>query len=207
MINPSNTDRLIRSPDFASRFSRRCVTQVHGPNDSDRERLKLFIQDRFNRAYGADINSFMPNLVSISNHAGEFKAAVGYRSARDERLFLEQYLSDSVESLLIEKTGQMITRDQIVEVGNLACASIGYARLSIIELTLLLYSAGYEWVVFTLTKELYNSFQRLQLQPQFLASADRQKISSGLDQWGSYYDSEPRVMFGHIETGLRTLLD
>ncbi len=180
------------------------ITQIHGHDDLDINIVKQFIRDQFYKKYQAEINNFMPNLVSILNHKGQLKAAVGYRNAKLGPLFLEQYLSSPIETLLSTKSGQAVSRDQIVEVGNLACVTAGYARIAIIKLTQLLHNANYQWVVFTLTQELLNSFKKLNLTPQFLEIADQERIISK-DSWGTYYETSPVVMYGHIETGLNLL--
>jgi hypothetical protein len=185
-------------------LSNRLVTQVHGNNDSDNVFVKNFIKMQFYKKYNAEINSFMPNLVSIIHQKSGLKAAVGYRSATHHCLFLEQYLSSPIEQLLSKQEGYAISRSQIVEVGNLACVTPGYARVAIIELTKMLHTAGYEWVVFTLTRELLNSFKRLNLSPQYLEPAKSEKVNAN-DNWGSYYDTSPTVMYGNIKTGLSLL--
>jgi hypothetical protein len=182
----------------------RLITQIHGSNDPDNEQVKLFIKQQFFKKYNAKINSFMPNLVSIINNKGDLKAAVGYRSAKHHSLFLEQYISSTIEHLLSTQENTPISRSQIVEVGNLACVSPGYARIAIIKLTQLLNSAGYEWVVFTLTKELKNSFNKLNLTPKYLETAKSEKVNTN-DYWGSYYSTSPAVMYGNIKTGLLLL--
>lgn len=53
-----------------------------------------------------------------------------------------------------------------MEVGNLAAASPGAARLLIVALTDLLVALGYRWVTFTGTLGLLNSFQRLGPHPR-----------------------------------------
>lgn len=200
--NISNHEELTNTNQIA--LCDRLVTQIHGNNDPDNEIVKSFIKYQFFKKYSAAINSFMPNLVSIVNRKGDLKAAVGYRSAKQHSLFLEQYISSPVEQYLSAQEGHEINRSQIVEVGNLACVAPGYARIAIIKLTQMLHSAGYEWVVFTLTKELANSFKRLNLSPQYLVTAKSEKVNNN-DNWGSYYDTSPTVMYGNIKTGLSLL--
>ena len=187
-----------------STLSNRLITQIHGHNDPDNDLVKNFIKKQFFKKYNAQINSFMPNLVSITDQKGQLKAAVGYRNANQHSLFLEQYLSSPIEDLLSIQEGHIISRSEIVEVGNLACVTSGYARIAIIKTTQMLHSAGYKWVVFTLTKELLNSFKRLNLSPQYLETAKGEKVNTH-DNWGSYYETSPTVMYGNIKTGLSLL--
>ncbi|MEJ2115921.1 MAG: thermostable hemolysin, partial [Gammaproteobacteria bacterium] len=104
-------------------LSSRLITQIHGDDDPDGNLVKEFIKKQFFIKYKAEINSLMPNIVSMVNKNGDIRAAVGYKSADKQRLYLEQYLSLPIERLLSSKEGHDIARDQIVEVGNLACLS------------------------------------------------------------------------------------
>jgi hypothetical protein len=59
--------------------------------------------------------------------------------------------------------------------------------------------------VFTATASLLNSFGRLRLQPSALAPADPSRLPDAGQQWGSYYDTQPQVMFGDIRYGYEKL--
>jgi hypothetical protein len=58
---------------------------------------------------------------------------------------------------------------------------------------------------FTGTNTLLNSFQRLGLSPLSLGLADPACMGAQLDDWGSYYASEPQVMVGDIYSGYQHL--
>ena len=181
------------------------LTILHSSIDPSAKFAKKFVQEDFMSHYNAHISEFMPNLVSIINKNKEVRAVAGYRGARDNNLFLEQYLDHPIETFISDYSGIDITRDQIVEVGNLACAANGYARLVIIRLTEMLYKSGYRWVAFTATQILYNSFLRLGLTPHAITSADPKRLLNSDNDWGSYYDNSPQVMFGSIEWGFNKL--
>lgn len=168
----------------------------------ERSACEDFIAARFQRAHGARIGHFSPHLLGVRDALGRWRAASGYTPADGRRLFLEQYLDAPVEQVISQDRGRAIDRDRIVEVGNLAASSIGMARALIPLLARHLERLGYEWVVFTATRELRNTFARLGLHPVALAPADPARLLQRGD-WGRYYDNDPVVMAGRISHGVR----
>lgn len=171
------------------------------PEDSLRSTLESFIQQRFRKAHGADIRHFMPELFGMSDMSGTLSAVVGVRLASDGPLFLEGYLDESIEPLISAAAGQSVARTSVVEVGNLAASDTGSARLSIIVMTYLLAMGGLEWVAFTGSLGLVNSFHRLGLKPVTLCAADPARLGEERHAWGSYYESKPWVHVGNIRAG------
>jgi len=168
----------------------------------DRQQVERFIHDRFGIEYSADIRNFMPNLLRLMTDSGELIAAAGYRTAGEHRLFLETYLDEPVEEVLSRAYGQIIARDSIVEVGNLADAHPGGGRAAITALTAYLSGMGYQWVVFTGVKKLRNGFRRLGIETEQIGQADTARLKSKeLQRWGRYYQSGPLVMAGNIMKG------
>lgn len=174
-----------------------------GPTSPARDRVALeaFIGDRFAERYGARIRHFMPELLGLEDGAGKLRASVGLRDAGCESLFLERYLDHPVECEIRAACGDLPPRERIVEVGNLAARSGGAARLLIVALADLLAAEGFDWVVFTATPEVVNSFHRLELEPIALGDAQASRMGAELADWGSYYDAQPQVMAGHIGRG------
>lgn len=173
---------------------------------SDRRSVERFIHDRFGIEYDADIRHYMPNLLRLTTSAGELIAAAGYRAASGNRLFLETYLDNSIEEELSRRYGQIISRESIVEVGNLADAHPGGGRAAITALTAYLSGMGYQWVVFTGVKKLRNCFRRLGIETERIAHADTSRLKNDeLRLWGRYYQSGPLVMAGNIMKGFWAL--
>jgi|SRR5512145_3264930 hypothetical protein len=166
-----------------------------------RASFEQFIAARFDRAYGARVGHFSPHLLGVRDALARWQAASGYTPAAGQRLFLEQYFDRPVEDSLAG-LGRPVARERIVEVGNLAAASAGMARTLIPLLARHLHRLGYEWVVFTATRELRNSFRRLGLNPLRLARADPARLADGGASWGSYYQHDPLVMAGRIVRAL-----
>lgn len=168
---------------------------------------EAFIRERFAARYGARVRHFMPTLLQLEDDSGMRHGAVGVRSAALESLFLERYLDRPVETEIARQSGFSPARERIIEVGNLAARGDGHARLLIVALTALLVARGFDWVVFTGTLEVRNSFSRLDLGPFPLGEADPARMGDELADWGSYYDSHPMVMAGNIRRGHERLLN
>lgn len=179
----------------------------HGRLDPQRLLMEGFVRDRFRRTYGAEVASFCPELLSLVGEDQELCAVAGVRAADQERLYSEHYLDAEIETFLAVQTGRpRISRSSIVEVGNLAPASVGQARWLIATLTAYLYSSGYEWVVFTAIPPVYNAFIRLGLPLKIHARADVTRLPPAERvQWGNYYDAGPVVCYGEIAQGFQQL--
>ena len=162
----------------------------------------------YRKAYGARLNEFMPRLLKVAGQDGAFRAIVGMRNAVDQPLFLETYLDEPIEQSIARKTGEVVGRDCIVEIGNLAESRPGDARLGIIASTMYLHKQGYRWVVFTAVPQLLNAFKRLGMEPLDMVAADPERLPE--DQralWGSYYAERPMVCLGDIAAGYASLKD
>jgi len=175
-------------------------------DDDHRERntVEQFIHQAFRQAYGADVQSYCPTLLSFRDDDRQ-RAAVGYRDGCIEPLFAEQYLSRPAHEVIASHTGNPIERSSIVEVGNLALGHAGEARWVIAALTIFLHTLGYRWVLFTAIRPLVNAFQRLGMNPVKLAEAHAGQLADKGLAWGSYYDAQPFVCAGNIDSGYQKL--
>jgi len=154
------------------------------------------------------VQHFLPYMMRIRNKQLQYKSVLGYRDAASEALYLEHYLDEPIETAISRYLGYPVDRSKIVEVGNLAEAEAGDARMAIIGATAYFYAAGYRWVVFTGVRRLRNAFSKLGLSPKQLIAADERRLPAGdLEQWGSYYNGDPVVCFGSLEDGHNNLQD
>lgn len=176
------------------------VEQFHA-DDIGRADLESFIARAFMDSYGAEVSHFCDVLLGCRDGHGNWIAALGYTLAASGDTFLEQYLDAPIEVALGARIGHPVPRDEIVEVGNLASSHPGAARALIVSTTRLLHDLGLRWVAFTATASLLNSFTRLRLQPEVLAAADPSRLADAGRSWGSYYETQPKVMFGDIRYG------
>lgn len=175
---------------------------VCGPDHPGRVAAEAFTAGHYQRHFGASLTSFFPQLLTINARRGGLRACLGYRDAATGPLFLEQYLQRPVEQIVSERLGMSLPRKAIVEVGGLAAAWPGAGRRLILGSAGWLHRAGFEVVVFTATRCLANSFQRLNLSPVELAPADPACLREGPDVWGDYYVHAPRVYGGVIASAV-----
>ena len=179
------------------------LTECRG---EDRAEVEAFIRETFALAYKADVNSFMPRLLAVCRKNGDLLAAFGVRAAKNEKLFLENYLDRPIEQEIRARAGVELDRSKIVEIGNLAAVYPGGVRWMIVALTVMLYEEGYEWVVFTGTSALRNGCNRLGLHPIEICPAQPERLEAGeRGRWGSYYENHPVVMCGNIRQGFQSM--
>ena len=174
------------------------------PETDMAETVAGFIRRRFFHAYGAEPSLRIPALLALTTAQGTLLAAVGVRNAALEKLFLEDYLSVPVESVM---PNAGIERHRIAEIAHLAGVEAGVSRFLFASLSVWLDSAGYDWVVCTGTDQLRNSFHRLGIATQVLAKADPARLPDGGAGWGRYYDHRPVVMAIRVADGMSALRD
>ena len=173
----------------------------------ERARVESFIQKIYAESYNARISVTYPTLMSIKNGEGNILAAVGFRPAGDERLFLEQYIGAPIEDSLSGIYSREIRREQITEIGNLASAGGGAAVFLFIAMASHLNNKGISHAVVTGTDLLHKNFVRFGLNPQKICDATPEAVSRDAEKWGSYYDMNPRVLAGSISDSLARLKD
>lgn len=171
----------------------------------ERASLEAFIDAVYRKMYGAKLSHFCDTLVGCRDAQGAWIAAIGFSLAGKGDTFLEQYLDVPLENMVANSIGAPVSRQQIVEVGNLAATRAGAARELIIHMTRQLHEQGLSWVAFTATRCLLNSFARLRIGVVTLAEADPRRLPGAGKNWGSYYATKPQVMFGDIRSGYERL--
>jgi hypothetical protein len=158
-----------------------------------------YVRERYLHAYNAEITHFLPWLLSMEC-LGHQSGVAGLQPAQASPLFLEQYLALPVELLLAAKTGELVPRNRIVEVGNLVAGRKGASHLLFLMFTATLQAAGYEWIVFTATRGLRNNLNKLGFPLVELQAVDVAGLAPKVrEAWGSYYSTEPKVMAGRLQ--------
>lgn len=171
--------------------------ELHSSFSCRRSVVECYIKNKFASVYGANVQEFLPHLMTLSCH-DKISAAVGMRPAHEHSLYVENYLEKPVEHEVEALTGISTRREEIVEIGNLVSTWRGSSQLLFMLLTQLLFRLGYEWVVFTATIEVEKLLGRLKLSPFTLCKADPAVLAEQGKQWGRYYDRDPHVMLGHL---------
>lgn len=172
-----------------------------GVADPRRAAAEAFVAQVYRARYGARLGAFMPQLLAWRDDVGALRAVVGLRHGGDAPLFVEQYLDMPAEAAVAAALGRPVAREALVEVGNFAACSAGDARAVIVHLTERLHAAGVRWVLFAATRQLRNAFDRLHLATVELADADPARLGEGSADWGTYYDAQPKLMFGDVAAG------
>lgn len=178
--------------------------KIYDRDDQERSLVEKFISDIYLQRFGAHIHSFAPKLIALT-HEESIVAAMGIRDAKQERLFLEQYLDIPIDTAIHDIGFESTSRDQIVEVGQLAAAQAGQGRQLMRLVVPILADLGFQWVASTVTRELRQLLIRLGVVPLTLGNASPNRLGSQVHEWGSYYEHSPVVVAGRILPALETI--
>ena len=181
-------------PKKNDQYSHNTVLAVYEKHTPGRHAVEQFIQTIYAERYGAQVPSFAPVLLSLQSTDGSLLAAVGYRCAATEHLFLENYLNQPIEQALFGLSVKADSRQHVVEVAHLVATRPGAGRIMIVELGYWLRNLGVEWVVSTVTRELRHLFIRMGIAPQALDVASPERLGSQAQCWGDYYSHDPVVL-------------
>lgn len=177
---------------------------LYGAKCVGRVDLERFIAEKYRQIHNAQLNEYLPLLFGI-RHNTELVGAVGMRPGLYRPMFLEQYLDLPIEQQVAAFSNQPVDRCSLVEIGNLAIARKGYGPLLMAMMTAVLAEAGYEWMVFTVTEQVERLIRRLGFKPHYLKGAEPDRLVGDQSLWGSYYENNPRVMVGKLETAMAVI--
>lgn len=167
-----------------------------------RGELEAYVQAAFHAKHGAVVRTFMPTLLAFRDRAELLRGVAGVRGAAEERLYLEQYLErpveDALATALAARGAKALQRTQIAEVGNLAGHNCRAAVRMVAHIPAYLMSHGYEWIVFTATGALQQILAGFGAPLVELARADGASVARASDDWGRYYETDPRVFAGRL---------
>ncbi|MGH1460766.1 MAG: thermostable hemolysin [Neptuniibacter sp.] len=175
---------------------------------ANQKQVKQFAQQRFKAAYGADIKDFLPNMIALVDSNNRLQASAGFQSAAATSLYLEHYLDKPIEATIADRLNVSIPRrNEILEVGNLASLSAGATRRLILNLACYFQSQGFKWLVITATPQVKHSFEKLNvgLNLHSICPASLDAVSTSETNWGNYYDHDPEVYVGDIDSGICAL--
>ena len=138
--------------------------------------------------------------------AGDLVACTGYRQASREPLFLEQYLDSAVEACLFEATGQLVKRENIVEIGGFAVTNAEYALPFMFHLAPAFAAMGFSTAVCAVTDPVRRYLKKLGVETVSLGDADPSRVDTSNNAWGTYYDLAPCVLAGNIDAAVQKIL-
>lgn len=124
-------------------------------------------------------------------------AALGYRLASEERLFLEDYLDQPIEHAVSELFGRPTSRDRVVEIGAHA-SDRSRATVALWARTARHLDGVADVAVAVLTTPLRSMFARLGIDIREICKADPARLPGGGAGWGHYYNLQPWVCAGLI---------
>jgi hypothetical protein len=178
---------------------------VHPRGARQRAQLEDFVRREYLSHVQARVTQFMPLLLALHDSGGEVQAVVGCRGAAEEKLFLETYTREPIERLLARRLATRVARDEIVEIGSLACRGGRAAVHMVRALIPFLMDAGFSWVVFTGADTVKKVFRLMRLEPTVLCAADESALGEQRHDWGDYYRHHPEVMAGRLRDGAALL--
>ncbi len=161
----------------------------------ERKDVEQFIHDVFADSYDANVQQFMPQLISLRDENQQLVAAFGMRKADQEPLFLERYLDEPIEVVISSRFNRVITRHEITEIGNLAVANPRNAGVLIAHVIKHSLDIKVAWCVATAHHTLQNGLIKGGRDVYALQSADKTRLTA-IEQatWGRYYDQLSQVV-------------
>ena len=181
-----------------SEFRVNCSLQ----GDPGRPRVERYIAGIFQAAYDARVMEYMPMLCSLERH-DTLVAALGLRKAGGKQLFCEQYLDEPVESVVTGAFGTRTPRQSIWELGNLVASSPGQAVRLYLLVAAALGEIGVRYLTFAAIRPVRNSIQRCGFSTRVICDAHPARLGERAQEWGSYYENDPKVVLADIRQALR----
>ncbi|MCB1614867.1 MAG: thermostable hemolysin [Pseudomonadales bacterium] len=183
-------------PVFYSGASNSARLILAGRDHDKKSRLEHFVYNTFYSHYGARVNHFMPLMLAFEQN--DILAVAGVRSACGSHLFLEQYLDAPIEKLLSGFYGRPVSREGIVEIGNLSSTCLGSAKFLFVALAALLHQAEAQWVVCVANPAVRAIFRKMKLPFDCVQSVDKARLGKESELWGSYYDAGCCLMVASV---------
>lgn len=180
------------------------ISISNGPT-AGRRAVEGFIEERYASCYGSLISKHYPTLMSVEDKDGRVAAAVGLRLANEEPLFLERYLAEPVELALSAGFGRVVPRAGVVEIGSLVSAGHGASIFLFVTLAAYLRQQMLNYAVVTATETLRRLFARLGIAAVELGQAASSALPDNGASWGTYYETNPKVIAGATAPGFAAL--
>jgi len=200
-----NKSQTKAAPNLINKLGKPDITQQKAKikavslGDDERPQVETFIKDIFRKHHGAELNHFAPSLLAIFNPQNEVEAALGYRLAGNEALFLEHYLDQSIESLVSNYMGQTIERQSIGETGNLASSNASSCKTLFAYTADYLHQQGVEWFVSTGTAVMRVVYRRLGIKAHIIHDVTKSSLSEKQQHtWGSFYEDKPKIILINV---------
>jgi hypothetical protein len=157
------------------------------------------IATRYAQQFGVRLVPHYPHFLALQTLGGDILSAVGIRSAADAPLFLEQYLDQPVEDVLVQRGLGRHARGRIVELGSLASNSNRASLYLIAAMAAYMQQKGYAVATVTGTRRLRRIFSLFDFNLTTLCAARRERLNDPRQDWGSYYEDDPQVLAAPVQ--------
>jgi len=171
-----------------------------------RKDLEQYIHDKYQSAYDAELNHYMPCFLTMEGDSC-INSTLGVRTAKRGKLFVEQYSAKPIDEEIQEHCNTEVSRDEIVEIGNLAALKPGSSQLLLVILVAFLHRSGYKWATFSATEDVQKITNKLGFTTYKLCEAKSRCLNGDAKDWGNYYDSKPYLIAGDVEHTYKKLQD
>lgn len=195
--------KTIKAETEQTPFARGLQLNLLSPVDAERISAEQFINEGYAKHFGAHLAEFSPIILTVKDFLNNrVLGAVGLRYADGQPLFSENYLSESIESLLTDKTNQRVKRKQIIELSHFVVDKNTDVNEVFPMIGQFLKTLDVDWAVYTLSRPIKSAFQRLGIQLTHLQHAYAGAVKGGKTDWGHYYDFKPAVYFSSISENM-----
>lgn len=167
----------------------------------ERMRAESFISDKYKEIHNASLSEFFSTLFAGYTENG-MQVAIGMETLSGKDAFLEQYLETPVQVSLEKFTQSKVSRDKLVEIGNLASLNMENAKLMVAFLVFHLSRQKVEWAVCTGTVAVRYVLQQMMLHFHVIDKADPNALGAAQKQWGNYYQQKPLVLAINVAEAL-----
>jgi len=161
------------------------------------------IDRKYREVLGASITPCFESWLHCGSEEAR-SAALGFRRARSEPLFLEAYLEQPIENLVSMILNRPVRRDMIVEIGNFA-ADNALAMIALWGAAANDLGGSAELAVATLTAPLRRMFLRIGIPIEIIAPATPNHLGEASKDWGRYYSLDPQICVGVISEGQQAI--
>lgn len=156
--------------------------------------LQQLVSRKYKKSYDAEIFPEPDLFFLLSKNDGHPKGACCGITFGVSKLFSEQYLDESICKIIEGINGYKSSRKEIVELGSLISYNgqeSAFYLLNRMPKLLSFLDLDIRFVLITATSKVRKILKALGMNFYILSEATIDKIDSGNQRWGRYYDNDP----------------
>lgn len=165
-------------------------------DDEMAEEARQYITNIYYKNYRATINPDPDIIIASRNkETAALIACTGISFVSPaQSLFSERYLSAPLDETILNQTGHLLARHQVVEIGSLASDNPNAAADLIRLMPIIAWFMGSKAILCTSTRRLRKLLAFHHVPFCMLSEASPEKLSPDMRAaWGSYYDQAPQT--------------